>query len=222
MMLRLFILLMCCMLSACSSVSSSPDANTIASNKKDSTAKINVQLGMMYLKKRDVQLAKQKFLLAIDEDPTLPEAWYGMGYFLEVTGDRDEADKHYLKTISLAPNRGDVQNNYGTFLCHAGNYQEAIKHFMLATKDPEYLDTASAYENAGLCALKIPNKSLALDYFNRAIMQDPKHSLSLMESAELNYEQKNYHDAKSRLAEFLAISSPTAQSEKLSRELART
>ncbi len=103
----------------------------------------------------------------------MPESWYSMAFFQEVTGNQELAKEYYSKAIALAPHRGDVQNNYGTFLCRSGDYQGAIQHFLSATQDPEYLENASAYENAGLCAQKIPNQALAVTYFNKALMQDP-------------------------------------------------
>jgi type IV pilus assembly protein PilF len=203
-------------LSACSSMSPAAKEQTA---KIDRAAKANTQLGMAYIERHEMQRAKQKFLLALQEDPKLPEVWYSMGYYMEVTG--VNAKKDYLKAVDLAPKHGDVQNNYGTFLCRNGEYNEAIKHFMLAIEDNEYLDTASAYENAGLCALKIPDKKLALNYFNRALMVDPNHPNALLEAATLNYQNKNYRDAKSQLAEYLAIASPNLQSQMLSSKLGR-
>lgn len=136
-------------------------------------AKINTELGMAYFQNGDLHRSKQKFLLALQKAPKLPEAWYCMAYFIEQSGDKELAEKYYLKAIELAPARGDTHNNYGTFLCRTGQYYEAIQQFLLATKDPCYLDTASAFENAGLCAEKIPNNRLAIAYFSKAIEQDP-------------------------------------------------
>lgn len=154
-------------------------------NKKIATAKINTQLGITYLEQNDVSRAKQKLLLALDEAPNIPETWYSMAYFLEITGDKAEASKYYLKSVEMAPSRGDVQNNYGTYLCRAGDYKGSIRHFLLAAKDPAYLDTASAYENAAFCAMKIPDNHLAIAYFKRAIAQDPRHSAAATELAKL-------------------------------------
>src|SRR5688572_8424968 len=96
-------------LSSCQTVAEKEEAS-----KKINAAKINDQLGMAYLERRDTQRAKQKFLLALEQAPSLPEAWYSMAYYLESTGNNTEAKQHYLKAVSLAPDRGDVLNNYGT------------------------------------------------------------------------------------------------------------
>lgn len=171
-------------LSACAGFSSNSEQNDEAP-KKIATAKINIQLGMAYFDRHDAYKAKQKFLLALDQAPTIPETWYSMAYFLESTGDKSEAQKYYLKAIALDPRRGEAQNNYGTFLCRKGDYAGSIQHFLLAVQDPRYLDVAGAYENAGLCASRIPDRKLAIGYFKRALQQDPGREISKIELKKL-------------------------------------
>jgi len=181
-------------------------------DKITTAAKINVRLGMAYLDRHDISRAKQKFLLALDQGPYIPETWYSMGYFMEATGNTEQAQKYYLKAIKVAPDRGDTLNNYGTYLCRNGNYQTSITYFMKAIKDPKYLDPAAAYENAGLCALKIPDHTNAAMYFKRALAEDPTRATSLIKLAELNYRIGNYALARHELKQYLQLSSPTAES----------
>jgi type IV pilus assembly protein PilF len=136
-------------------------------------AGLNTKLGLAYLHQGHVARAKSKMLLALQEDPNNPIILDAMGYFLEKTGNVKTARQYYLRAVALAPRRGTVQNNYGTYLCRHGYYQEAIKHFLLATQDTNYLHVADAYENAGVCAAKIPNKKLAHKYFRAALQHDP-------------------------------------------------
>lgn len=172
-----------CFLSACASVNT---AKTEEQEQKIKTAKINAQLGIAYLERHNLQRSKQKLLLALEQGPNIPEPWYSMAYFLEATGNKDDASIYYQKAISVAPTRGDAQNNYGTFLCRSGEYRAAVEHFMLAVKDPTYLDPADAYENAGLCALKIPDKAMASKYFSQALQQDPSRTVSERKLRDLN------------------------------------
>lgn len=197
-------------LSACSTTKTAQDEED--SIRKIRTAKINAQLGIAYLERKNIQRSKQKLLLALKQGPDIPETWYSMGYFLESTGNKDEANKYYLRAIEVAPNRGDAQNNYGTFLCRAGNYSASIQRFLLAVKDPNYLDPAAAYENAGVCAMKIPLYTEAQQYFNQSILQDPARPVSLIKLAEIYYIKGNYQLAQLKLNQFLTISSPTSQS----------
>src|SRR5438477_614238 len=98
MMYRLKLALICSLsfsLVGCSTVDSGKEeANA---NKKIATAQINTQLGLAYLEKNDVQRAKQKLLTALNEAPSIPETWYSMAYFMETTGNIEEAKTDYLK-----------------------------------------------------------------------------------------------------------------------------
>jgi len=182
-------------LSSCSSVQMNKEKKNDRDIKKIETAAvINAQLGLLYLDKHDISRAKQKLLLALEEAPKLPEIWYAMGYFLETTGSKQEARTHYLKALALAPKRGDVLNNYGTYLCRMGDYQGAIAQFTLAVKDPGYLEPAAAYENAGLCAMKIPDQTLAANYFRLAIAQDPNRLVASQELVKINQNNSSGDD----------------------------
>jgi len=173
-----------CFLSACATVKN--PAKTQKQEQSAKSAKINAQLGIAYLERHNLPLAKQKLLLAMEQGPDLPETWYSMAYYQEATGNKDDASIYYQKAVSIAPNRGDAQNNYGTFLCRNGDYQGSVEHFLLAVKDPTHLNPADAYENAGLCAAKIPNKQLAAKYFAKALEQDPSRITSQKKLAELD------------------------------------
>lgn len=210
-------LLIVCSLSmtACQTAKSSTPEET----KKTSIAKIYDRLGMAYLEAHDIHRAKQKFIMALEKAPDIPEPWYSMGYFLETTGNREKAKEYYLKAVQLAPTRGDVLNNYGTFLCRSGEYKTAVGYFIKAAQDTKYLEQASAYENAGLCSLKIPDQKLAMAYFNKTLEEDPSRSKALLELSELNYQKGKYDLARIQLTKYLQLAKPSSQSYLLEKKL---
>jgi type IV pilus assembly protein PilF len=172
-------------LTGCASVQANKEERQQELTTKIQTAKINAQLGIAYLEQRMMERAKRKLLLALRQAPQIPEPWYSMGYFLESTGSKQEARQYYIKAIAIAPNRGDTHNNYGTYLCRQKQYQAAIKQFMVALTDHNYLTPAAAYENAGLCAMKIPNQKKALYYFQQALLHDPNLATSTVLAKQL-------------------------------------
>jgi type IV pilus assembly protein PilF len=131
-------------------------------------ARINAQLSLTYLQLHDPEQAKAKILLAQQQAPHEPAVWYSQAYLLEQTGQPAQAEAAYLKAIALDHKNGAAHNNYGAFLCRQGRYQSAIQQFLLAIADPNYLQTANAYHNAGVCALKIPDEALANQFFQQA------------------------------------------------------
>jgi len=182
-------------------------------------AKINIQLGVYYMRRGDIQRAKQKLTLALKQDPNYSPAQSAMGYYLETVGDKQEAQKYYLRAISLAPKSGAAHNNYGTFLCHNKQYQPAIEQFILATKDRDYLNTAGAYENAGLCALKIPDSKLAKKYLNKALRNNPQLPKTLLKLSEISLSEGDNSASQEYLQKFSQLSGPTKQSLKLKKML---
>jgi len=185
-------------------------------------ANTNVQLGLAYLQSGDVQRAKQKLLLAEQQAPQATESQGAMGYFLESTGNSSEAEAYYRKAATLHAQSGAAQNNYGTFLCRSGRYAEADQHFLLALQDPSYLNTAQVYENAGLCAMQIPDASKARDYFTQSITQDPRRAVAWLELGWIDYQQKNYQPAQESFDHYMQLTKdPTSNALWLGVVLAR-
>lgn len=175
------------------------------------TAKINAQLGMAYLERKNLMRAKQKLLMALKQGPGIPETWYSMAYFLEATGNKVAAREYYIKAIKVAPERGDAHNNYGTYLCRSGQYRESVKHFLAAAKSTTYLEPAAAYENAGLCAMNIPDYKNAARYFKQALEEDPSRNSSLISLAEAEYKMGHYKNAKENLKKYSLLAKPSGE-----------
>ena len=155
-----------------------------ASPSMVAASKINIQLGIAYLKEGDNLRAKEKLLLAVSQDKT-PQSYGALAYYYEKTGDIDLASQNYQAAIMLNPTAGAGRNNYGAFLCRQGEYQQADEQFMLAVSDKNYINTAGAYENAGLCALLIPDKAKAKQYFEMALQQNPQLTTASNELSKL-------------------------------------
>ncbi len=183
-----------CILSACSTTPPDEGTKDMAAITKQNSiaADYNVQLGVGYLQQGDMARSKRKLLLALDQAPNWPPAIDAMAYYLETTGDNKSAETYYLRAISVAPKDGSAHNNYGTYLCRTKRFQQADQQFMMAVQDPNYINTAEAYENAGLCAMQVPNNVTALAYFQKAIMADPKRPVSYLELSQLTFMQGNY------------------------------
>jgi type IV pilus assembly protein PilF len=145
----------------------------------------NMQLGLAYLKQGNRQRAKQKLLTALEQNPNSPYTNEALGYYFEQTKELNQAEFYYNKALQLTPNSGAILNNYGSFLCHQKRYTEANVYFLKAAQDPHYLNTALAYENAGICALAAKKPQTAKKYFEIALEQDPSLKKSSKELVKL-------------------------------------
>lgn len=192
--LRFILLLSCLFLYACQHNDDDKQMQTDKQPNLSKAASYNMQLGLGYLKQGDRPRAKKKLLVALEQGPNSADINAAMAYYLEQTNELDLAKKYYSKALSLSSNSGAQLNNYGTFLCRQGDYKKAETYFLKAVKDPQYVNTAGAYENAGLCVLAIPEDEKAKEYFISALNQDPSRSQSLYELVKL--ESKSGHDAQ--------------------------
>lgn len=173
-------------LQACQQSTNAQDDIHVKKKHRSDAAGYNVQLGLGYLKQGNIPRSKRKLLLALDQAPNSPEANAAMAYFMEKTGDIEHARSYYQKAMASAPGRGTQLNNYGAFLCRQGDYAQAEQYFLKAVNDIQYEHTAGAYENAGLCAMAIPDDTKAARFFSKAIAQDPSSKQSLYELVKLD------------------------------------
>lgn len=200
------------------------EENTPSNNKKadlHKAASYNMQLGLGYLKQGERPRAKEKLLIAHQQDPDSPEVNGAMAYYFEQTKELEQAQKYYLKAISLSAHQGAQLNNYGAFLCRQGAYKNAEIYFLKAVNDMHYVHTSGAYENAGLCALAIPDVDKARLYFTRALNQDPTRKNSLYELIQLESKMGHHTEVFSLLQKYsdLVLNDPVILS--LAEDIAR-
>lgn len=186
----------------------------------EKAAKLNVELGLSYLKQEQVSRAKSKLLRAKTLAPNLPEVHYAYGYFQEYVGEIDAAEKSYQKAVSLNPKGGNERNNLGTFLCRQHQYRKAEKEFLKAIDDPNYPNTAEAFENAGVCVNQIPDVAKAVEYFEKALRYDPNRPTALLEMAMIRFKEKQFQQASEYHQRYAQIAKPNARFLLLGIELA--
>jgi type IV pilus assembly protein PilF len=176
-----------CGLSGCHSPILSQDTTTAGAAHQ--TAEYNLQLGLAYLKAGDRIQAKTKLLKAEQQNPTEGQIKSAIAYFLEHIGELGKAEAYHLQALKLDQNNSASHNNYGRFLCQCGRYNEAEIHFLKAIQNIHYLNTASAYENLGLCAMRIPDNIKAIRYLKAALQHNPQLEKSLLALAQLYLKQ---------------------------------
>ncbi|MDY6943337.1 MAG: type IV pilus biogenesis/stability protein PilW [Pseudomonadota bacterium] len=175
-------------------------------------ANYNTQLGMNYLAQGKYDVALEKFDRAREQDPKLPDTYVGYAQLYTRLGQPELADENYRKAIRLAPDRGDLHNNYGVFLCGQRRLEESEEQFLLALEDPKYTTQEFAYTNAGVCARLVPDKDKAENYFRKALMVNPQFGDALWQMAVLAYERNDHLKARAFLSRFHVAEQPTAES----------
>lgn len=180
----------------------------------------NVQLGMAYLKQGNMSRAKRKLVTALNQTPHSASANGAMAYFFETTGQSKKADEYYRKAMKMAPGQGAELNNYGTFLCRRGYYQQAEQYFKKAISDVNYVNSPAALENAGLCALEAKHLASAKNYFEQALQQDPHRMQSLEQLVVIALKQGDVVSAEEAVNRYARYVDNTKQLSQLKLKLA--
>ncbi len=196
--------LVCLILAACAT-----DGTEIDLTSADSkAAQVNVQLGVGYMNQGKLQLADTKFRRALKQAPRLPVAHWTYALLQERLGEFEAAEKHFKKAVALDPKDSRAHNNYGVFLCNRGRIEEADQEFVTAVNNPLYQLPQSAYTNAGICALKIPDEKKAEDYFRMALSRNARYTPALLQMARLTYQRRLYLQTRAYLQRYTDVAKP--------------
>ena len=171
----------------------------------------NVNLAIEYLKHGDRNTAMQKVQKAIEQDSDNANAYVAEALIYNADGESAKAKDAYKTAMRKSPDDPEIENNYAVFLCQHGNVKESLDYFNSAANNPHYSTPDSAYTNAGLCALRIPDQAQAEQYFRKALQINPNQPEAMAQLAQLAYLQKKYLTARAfieRFGELLPRSRP--------------
>jgi len=187
------------------------DEDPIHEAEPKSAATYNVQLGMAYLSKGDLAMAREKIERALKQDPSNVDGHRAAALLYDRLGDNDRADKEYQTVLRLKPNDPEALNNYGVYLCRHGRESDGEKQFLKAARDPIYKTPEAAYTNAGLCLRGAKRYEDAGKYFELALRVKPQFRDALFQMADMNFEQKHLPEAQLYVQRFIENVGATAE-----------
>ena len=159
-------------------------------------AQNEVALAQEYITQGKFDVALDDLQKAIKLDPSSFEAYTVLGILDEKLNRLTEADAAYAKSVKLAPNNGNVLNNYGAWLCRSGHPNEADPQFRKAIADPFYKTPAIALGNAATCANQAGNAALAESYDRQVLALDPGNVAAMQSLAEIEYKRGDFMRAR--------------------------
>lgn len=175
-------------------------------------ARFNVQLGVNYLQRGDLEGARDKLERAVQQDPELPAAHAALGILYERAGDMRAAGDHLRRAARLAPDDANVLNGYGGFLCRHGDRREGIRHFEQAAGNAFYRTPEVPLTNAGVCARGIPDPEAAEAFLRRALDANPKYPEALLQLADVSLEIDSVLQARAFIQRFESVTPATPYS----------
>lgn len=199
--------LFACLLLGCSS---SPERDEGKANRR--AAELNTQLGQGYMNRGEYEIALDKLKKAVRADDDFAPAHTMLAVLYEQIGETDLAGRHYREAVRADPEDGNVNNNYGAYLCRTGKAEEAEKYFLNTLEDPFYRTPEVSMANAGSCALEAGQREKAESYLRRSLGYEPGFADALLVMAALKYEQGSYLAARGFMQRYEVAGPPVPES----------
>jgi type IV pilus assembly protein PilF len=172
--------------------------------KRDDAANYNMQLGMAYMNRGDLALAKQKLDRALQENPGDPSVHSAEAMLQDRLGNSAKADEEFKEALRLAPGNPEIQNNYAVYLCRTGRTDAGVKSFEEAAHNGLYRTPEVAYTNAGVCLRTAHLDTQAAMSFMRALHVKPDFSEAAYQLADLDLQRGEVVEARTEIDRFLA------------------
>ncbi|KPX96438.1 Type IV pilus bioproteinsis protein PilF [Pseudomonas amygdali pv. myricae] len=131
------------------------------------------------------------------------------------------AEQYFRKALASSNNETRIVNNYGSFLFEQKRYKEAYERFEQAAADNLYPERSRVFESLGMTSLKLGNREQAREHFTKALRLDRQLPRSLLEMAQISYEDKQYVPARDYYDRFSQLSEQNARSLLLGTRLAK-
>jgi type IV pilus assembly protein PilF len=194
------------------SASSSPSmSGPVVETEARARAKVFTELGFAYFSRSQMKVALDEARKAIAAENRYGPAYHLLGLiYMELEEDK-LAEENFRKAIDLDRADSDAHNSYGWFLCTRVRYDEGLKEFTEAMRNPLYDKPEQAMTNSGLCSEKKGDFKQAESYYNKALKLAPNAPLPVIKLASLHFRNGNLNEAQRLLTRHQQISPPTAE-----------
>lgn len=175
-------------------------------------AQVRLELAAGYYQKGQPEVALSEAQEAVQLDSENASGYGLLGLIYMDLDRRDEADQAFRQALRLDPDNGDLNNNYGWYLCRNHREREALTYFDHAASSRLYTTPAMALQNAGICLMQIGDNGHAEPYLKRALQADASSPVAKFQLARL-YLRTHRLDRADFYYQLLAksLSDPNAQ-----------
>lgn len=203
------------LLAACASAPEEPtmDTGTIGEvGEPRNRARLHTELAAEYFARGNMGVALEELRTASAADPTYAPTQNMFGMVYMELRENKLAEQSFERALRLAPNDGDINHNYGWFLCQTKRETDSVKYFMQAVRNPLYATPWRSWSAAGTCTLRINNLKDAEDYFQRALKLEPDEPGALLQLGQIRYRQGNLGEARKLVSRYNRLVNPSAES----------
>lgn len=172
--------------------------------------KINARLAMEYLKREQLQVAREKVDKALLQNPKDVNVQLSAGLVYERLHDKKRAEKHFRQALKSDADSPEAQNALGAFLCRNGDHDRGEAMFLKAASNQLYRTPVVAYTNAGVCARSAGDLDRAERYLRQALNMRMDYPETYAQLAGVMYDRGNFLQARAFIERFRTIAPFTA------------
>jgi type IV pilus assembly protein PilF len=176
---------------------------------REEAAQINLDLGISYLRKGDLEHARVKLEKSIRDQPDSPTAHRALGLVYEGMGEFDAAGEEYRLAVKQGPKDADALDQLAVFLCLHGSSEEALSLFDRAVAVPLNSRRYIIYTNAGTCAKRENDLESSEAYLRKALAANANYPPALVQIADVAFRRENYLQSRAFVERYLAASEPS-------------
>jgi type IV pilus assembly protein PilF len=178
---------------------------TPPSDPKLTAAQANVRLGIEYLKKGEVALARDKIERALTQQPRDVGVQLGAALLYERLADDKRAEQHYRQALKVDSTSPEAQNAYASYLCRHDKAQQGEDMFLRAAQNPLSRAPEVGYTNAGVCARAAGRLDAAEKHLRQALGIRPASREALFQMTSLSVERSAYLQGRAFLQRYMAV-----------------
>lgn len=162
----------------------------------DRRAQARMELAAAYFGRNQLTTALDEVKLALQAKPDLPEGLNLRGLIYAAMAEPTLAEESFRRAMALAPRDGDIQHNYGFFLCQQGRYPEADGLFARALSLPQYRSFPRTMLAQGVCQARSGQLGRADKTLSQAFELDPSNLAVAYNLSDVLYRMGEYERAR--------------------------
>jgi type IV pilus assembly protein PilF len=190
------------------------DTGTIVGEVGDprNRARVHTELAAAYYSRGNLGVALEELRIAAAADPSFATAHSMFGLVYMELREQQLAEQSFQRALQLSPNDGDINHNFGWFLCQTKREPDSIKYFLQAIRNPLYATPWRSYTAAGVCSLRDNKVKDAEEFFQRALKAEPDEPSALLNLGQIRYRQGKMDEARRLVSRYNKLADPTAES----------
>jgi Tfp pilus assembly protein PilF len=158
-------------------------------------AQVHLKIGIDHLEHGRVALGLRALLVAEELDPGHAGVQYAMGDAYLMRGRVEDAERHYLRALEIAPNLHEARLNLAGLYCQLGRFEECIVQSAVIANDPTYLTPWRALTNQGWAEIQLDRLDDARSSLQTARNYRPSYWPVLLNLGILEKEVGNQQEA---------------------------